>query len=154
MPDEIDIDDETPTQEIVLPDVPSSVADEIRRIAHAEGKLTANVLVDHAADPDSPLHDRFEWDDTVAAHEYRLEQARNMIRRIHVELYAQPVREFVYVPSTGSYQPIGDIIASPSYQAEVLTRFQREADGFAARWRAHRLAADAYKEWLAKQLDE
>lgn len=36
-------------------------------------------MVSFARDPSSALHGCFEWDDTKAAHEYRLMRARNLI---------------------------------------------------------------------------
>lgn len=44
------------------------------------GILKPNDVVTFAEDPKTALHKRFEWDDNKAAHEYRLEQARYIIR--------------------------------------------------------------------------
>lgn len=44
------------------------------------GKITADEVVRVAADPDSPLHSYFEWDDNEAANKYRTMQARALIR--------------------------------------------------------------------------
>lgn len=52
--------------------------------AKNSGKLTPDALVSAATDPDHPWHDRFEWDDSKAAHEHRLEQARTLIRSVKV----------------------------------------------------------------------
>jgi hypothetical protein len=41
------------------------------------------VLAD-ARDPESPLHDCFEWDDAKAAAAYRIDQARVLIRSIEI----------------------------------------------------------------------
>jgi hypothetical protein len=61
------------------------VATEIERIA---GKLGGAVepeqIVTSAKRKTSVLHTYFEWDDTAAAHEYRLDQARHLIRSIEV----------------------------------------------------------------------
>lgn len=37
-------------------------------------------VVEAARPPESPLHGEFEWDDSVAAEKWRIEQAREMIR--------------------------------------------------------------------------
>jgi hypothetical protein len=50
----------------------------IRR--NAGGVLRPEDVVSFAADPDTELHSRFEWDDTEAAQQYRLWQARQLIR--------------------------------------------------------------------------
>lgn len=48
------------------------------------GTLTAEIVVEDARATSSPLHDAFEWDNRQAAHEYRLEQARALIRCLRV----------------------------------------------------------------------
>ena len=48
------------------------------------GRLTPNAVLDDAKDPDSPLHDSFEWDDEKAAHAHRIEQARALITSVRV----------------------------------------------------------------------
>lgn len=56
--------------------------------------LTPQEVLRRAADPDSPLHGMFEWDDSEAAREYRLWQARTLLGaiRIEVEPNRPPVR--------------------------------------------------------------
>ena len=49
------------------------------------GRLTPDAVVEDAKDPRSPMHDQFEWDDKVAGHQYRLDQARTLIRAVTVE---------------------------------------------------------------------
>jgi len=53
-------------------------------------------IVDEAADPKSPLHRYFMWDDRQAGHQYRLEQARYYLRVIVIERedVSAPVRAF------------------------------------------------------------
>lgn len=49
------------------------------------GTITPEILVEAATDAENPLHQYFEWDDTRAAHKFRLMQARTLIRscKIH-----------------------------------------------------------------------
>ena len=54
------------------------------------GKLTPKKLVEAARDVNSPLHDEFEWDDTIAAERYREQQAMYIIRSIEVTLISVP----------------------------------------------------------------
>ena len=57
----------------------------IEAMADANGGLiTPAEIVDHATDPDSPLHSFFEWDDTAAAAKYRLAQASKLIRSCRI----------------------------------------------------------------------
>lgn len=61
-------------------------------------------IVKNAKDKESPIHDYFEWDDSDAAHKYRLEQARHLIKRVKVYQAAESgkvlVRAFVSVTKT------------------------------------------------------
>lgn len=51
----------------------------------ADGVLTPTVVVEDASNPESILHDQFEWDDAKAAHAHRLDQARVLIRSVRYE---------------------------------------------------------------------
>ena len=54
---------------------------ELKRIAREHGGvLHPEHVVEAAANPENVLHQAFEWDDNEAAHQYRLEQARRLIR--------------------------------------------------------------------------
>jgi len=73
---------------------------ETLRLRHG-GRLTAASVVAEARRPRSPIHRYFEWDDRQAAAEYRLVQARLLIRAVVVtpapddEVQFTPVRAFV-----------------------------------------------------------
>lgn len=54
------------------------------RTSHA-GRLLPRHVVDESAPDDAPLHPLFEWDNGKAADEYRLDQARHVIRAVTVK---------------------------------------------------------------------
>lgn len=58
-------------------------ARELRRLSQG-GIITPAQVVEHARDPESVLHQYFEWDDTEAARRFRLVQAGNLISRVRV----------------------------------------------------------------------
>jgi len=61
------------------------VAEKLAEIAELNGgRLTPNLVLEEAKDPDSVLHGLFEWDDTFAAHQHRLFQARQIITSVRV----------------------------------------------------------------------
>jgi hypothetical protein len=64
---------------------PQKVAEELERIRIENGQQlrTKDVVVQASAE-DSPLHPCFTWDDTAAAHKYRMHEARELIRSIVV----------------------------------------------------------------------
>jgi hypothetical protein len=75
-----------------------AIARELRRIAKQNGGLLLPQSVVEAARPqNSPLHSRFEWDDTEAAESYRLWQARQLIRVVVEQIagVAAPTEVFV-----------------------------------------------------------
>lgn len=125
----------------------SAIAECLVSMYRRDGKLTADSVVTAASDPVSPMHDRFEWDDEVAAHEYRLEQARALIREFDIVIEDRQVRRFQFVASTGSYAPIEDAMARPSWRAEIIDVFLRDAAAFEARWANHKHVADTYRKW-------
>lgn len=55
--------------------------------------LTAEDVVEAAKDPESPIHDLFQWDDSSAAHEYRLGVARRFISSIRVKVEIADIEE-------------------------------------------------------------
>lgn len=70
-------------------------------IEQRDGNITPARVVDEARPENAPLHPAFEWDDTVAAETYRMEQAKYLIRMlvvtdVHPE-QTEPVRGLVSV---------------------------------------------------------
>lgn len=61
-----------------------TIGSELHKLGGKKGRLVAGQVVYAASDPDSPLHRFFDWDDTVAAEKWRLEQARKMIQEVEV----------------------------------------------------------------------
>jgi hypothetical protein len=59
--------------------------DRIIELAEANGgRITAEMVVEDARDPDSALHAYFEWDVDIAAKQYWLDQARTLIRSVKI----------------------------------------------------------------------
>ena len=66
----------------------------IERIRTREGPFFApSALVDEARPTDSALHPAFQWNDSIAAEAYRVEQARYIIRHIVIEQYDDTIGE-------------------------------------------------------------
>jgi len=51
-----------------------------------DGSLEPERVVDAARNPNSSMHGQFNWDDTDAAHQYRISQARALIKRVKVNV--------------------------------------------------------------------
>lgn len=89
---------------------PEKIADRLERIANKKGgDIRPPDVVADAKRKTSPLHPYFEWDDSTAAQEYRLAQARHLIRSIEVITSddAEPVRAFHHVAVTSENEDDG-----------------------------------------------
>lgn len=118
-----------------------NLREQLLEIYQQNGSLTPAAVVEVARDPKHPLHGRFEWDDTVAAERYRLDQARQLIRVVKVtETRGNDLlrtREFVSVhrESGPSYMPIDEVKADPFTSKLVLQQAAREWRQMFARYR-------------------
>ena len=110
---------------------PAAVAAELDRIRRRDGAVRTEVVVDEARPADSPLHAEFTWDDGEAAREYRLIEARQLIRAVVVTYPSEEPRSvYVHVRTEddAGYQPMsvvvrdGDMLAAA--QAELVSRLE------------------------------
>jgi hypothetical protein len=72
---------------------------EIKAIEDRQGRLTPEQIVDAAQNTSSALHGCFCWDDSEAAHKYRIEQARELLKRVKIaiEYHETTIRVVGYV---------------------------------------------------------
>jgi len=82
------------------------VGETLEALRKKHGRLETTEVLQEAKKKRSPLHGAFEWDDAKAGHEYRLYQARSMIRGIVVVLEDgdEPAYVHVQVKNNGYYQ--------------------------------------------------
>lgn len=112
------------------------------------GDFTAADIVERARDESSPLHRGFEWDDTAAAHEHRLSQARKINRSIQVkylDLPNQPeTRAYevkrVEVSSDGTssrkfFSSSEEVMNDPDSRARLITEALNELQRLRVRFR-------------------
>ncbi len=104
------------------------------------GILRPAEVVAFASNPKTALHDRFEWDDTEAAKEFRLEQARQIIR-FTVRLVGEknePIHAYVSLRSDrgegDSYRSIVDVMEEPKWRSELLDQALVEAKSWKHRF--------------------
>jgi hypothetical protein len=103
--------------------------DELQRLFDRDGELSPEQVLAEAKPASSPLHGYFEWNNSAAAAQYRLSQARDLIRRCKVTVETAPettvrVRAFVNVPDAG-YKPVEQALASADRDV-VFQQCQRE----------------------------
>lgn len=73
------------------------------------GQITPEQVVEAAADPTSPLHRHFEWNDEIAAHGHRIDQARALLRSVRVQIgtIERSVNVVRYVHDSGAEKEQG-----------------------------------------------
>lgn len=112
----------------------AEVSAELTRLSLENDGLRPSDVVAAAMDKSSPLHDQFEWDNKKAGHEYRLIQARKLIR---VSFFGggKSKDRFVFIPPTsfdsedddsneGTYRPISAVLENPDWYARALEALQ------------------------------
>ena len=91
------------------------------------GILQVDAVLDEAKDESSPLHDHFEWDDSVAAEAHRRYQARVLIQRCKitvVESEPTTIRAFVSLQSDreagGGYRMTTKVMDDAALREELM----------------------------------
>lgn len=96
------------------------------------GTVTPQLVIATAAKKKNPLHEYFEWDDTEAAHQYRLEQARKLIR-VWVCVLPQkprrPVRMMVSLTDDRGkegYRRLVDVMGDTELREKLIEEAKRD----------------------------
>ena len=128
----------------------NKVITELKRIANKNGGLLQPETVVESARPiKSPLHSRFEWDNTVAGQQYRIWQARQLIR-VSVEVLERTdeVTDVFVSLSTdrekesGGYRIMVDVLTDKQMRAQMLADAMAELEIFRVKYsRLKELAA-------------
>lgn len=126
---------------------PQAIGEELDRIYQEKGVLRPEDVLAEAESEDSPLHQAFEWDDTAAARQHRLSQARRLI--VSVRVIDSPVQTAVpaYVsvrtPEHGrGYMPTAEAMSDEQIRNRVLMEVQQFVEGMQRRYAHFREAAD------------
>lgn len=128
------------------------VVAELKRIAAENGGiLLPERVVAEAADASSPLHSKFTWDDTEAAHNYRLWEARQLIRVCVTYLDGNkdkpPMRVFVSLTADrneGGYRVTSDVMSDSEQRKQLLTDALEELEAFQRKYEALKELADVF----------
>jgi hypothetical protein len=122
----------------VSADVFGAVVEELAAGA-APGSVQPELIVEKARPRSSPIHPAFDWRDESAAHLYRLEQARHLVRRlqiVRVETKHNPTlsnRAFYSVRTPDDrrgYVPRSRILSDRDLTAQVIGNAKRELESF------------------------
>jgi hypothetical protein len=115
---------------------PSVIGREVSSLGSA---IEAKSIVDKARDENTALHACFEWDNTVAGEEYRLSQAREIIRAlvIYVDKRDEPegttrIRAYEHVDlgenadPRRAYVPTKKVLKDPELRSQVIARLNSD----------------------------
>lgn len=111
------------------------VGEEIARILERDGKLETTTIVDEARPKNAPLHPAFEWDNSIAGEQWRLQQARQLAKSTEVVKEGEePIPQLVHVRAVSSeepgyYQNTMVAIKNPDEWAMVLQELRGKVAG-------------------------
>jgi hypothetical protein len=121
------------------------------------GVLMVDDVLNEARNESSPLHDHFEWDDSVAADAHRRYQARVLIQRCKITLVDSAptqVRAFVSLQSDreigGGYRLTTTVMDDEAMREELL----RDIRLTIARWNQKLTLLDSITADLILRLEE
>jgi hypothetical protein len=116
------------------------------------GILRPEDIVEAARPARSPLHECFEWDDSKAGQEFRLWQARHMIRVcvMLVDGETEPIRAYVSMMGDraeegGGYRHMVDVMSDDDSRLRMLAEALNELKGFQRKYRRIRELAPVFE---------
>ena len=128
----------------------SAVSSEIDKLAKKNrGSITPTIIVEAARDEESPLHQIFDWDDEVAAEQWRLHSARHMLNHLVVRVAMsdgtnEHVKAYHCVSSSvvdndessigRVYLPLSTAMSSASVMAAIVSGALAELAGWQRRY--------------------
>ena len=122
----------------------TTVLQELEHIREStDGLLRAEDVVNFAKSEETALHSCFTWDDGEAAHQYRLLQARNLIR-ICVTSFPKederPMRVFVSLKSDrknpgGGYRSMVEVLSDDDLRHQLLEQASMEFERWETKYR-------------------
>ena len=115
------------------------VGAQLEALEEKHGEVVPSVLLDAAKRKRHPLHRFFEWDDSVAAHEHRLHQARMLINSVNVVIEGgdkPPVhtQALVKIESAGGYRSVGKVLSDKDAREELIQQCWRALQSAKSRY--------------------
>jgi len=141
--------------------------EELHRLAEkAGGKLTPHHVVKKAKSKRSPLHDYFEWNDSKAAIEYRVFQARQLMGAIEIVIGNKQLKAFpnLEIPVTEedcaevitqSYIPLEIVIGDEFFLNQLIEQAHGEMAAWGKRYREYK-SLKGFKKFkpIFKEIDQ
>ena len=102
-------------------------------------EITPEQVLEKARDEQSELHKCFEWNDSIAAEKYRLQQARQLIQFLVVvpkQDSKPPIRHFQITSQRNVYMPTTHFATQHDEYQKLLQRAYAELRSFQNRYKS------------------
>ena len=109
---------------------PDAVAAEVHKLLAQHDGITPELLLNTARRKSSPLHNLFDWDDSVAAEKWRTHQARKLARAIHVipEEVERPEPRPILVRTEKVYRAVDVVVARDDWYISAMRHLQTKVE--------------------------
>ena len=128
---------------------PQIVGDKLQELRDQNNGLTASIVIEEAKHKTSVLHGAFDWNDTSAAHQWRLHSARHLMRSVEIvstnaegDIRNLPAFVFVKTDLGPQYETLARVLSDKELRTQVLERAEKEFDQWAKRY-------EEYEEFLS-----
>lgn len=112
-------------------------ATKVAQILEKLPEVTPAAVLESARSQKSPMHKLFTWEDTDAAHKWRLHQARQVIGALQVTYIEGPVEPVKYMHATvraskgdTRYNTVDEILSKRDTRNQLLNEALRELSSF------------------------
>ena len=137
--------------------VPAQVVGETLEVLAQTGELTSARFLEVSRPEDAPTHNMFEWDDSVAAERYRLQQATVAINSVEVQIVNEATATvtsqaaFVNVirkapAQSGSFAPIEVALSDENMRSTLLLNALNELKSFRRKYNQLSELSDVFLE--------
>ena len=123
-----------------------------------DGSATAESFLEVSRPEDSETHSLFEWDDSVAAEKYRLDQSRrtiNDLRVVYVTSEKEEVKVTAFINTSekndkANYENVVQALSNEGKKEVILNRLRGELNAFVVRNQHIEELADLLEEQVIK----
>ena len=123
---------------------PQIVGDKLQELRDKNNGLTASIVIEEAKHKTSVLHGAFEWDDSKAAHEWRLHSARHLMRSVEIvstsaegDTRSLPAFVFVKTESGPQYESLARVLSDEELRIQVLNKALKEFEQWQQRYKEY-----------------
>ncbi len=130
---------------------PQVVGEHFALLTSHHNAITPQIILDDGRSKDSPTHDYFVWNDTIAAEKFRLSQAGKLLRSVvYVSIDqpdAEPIRAFVKVEEDDEshFVTTAYAMSHANLRAQVLNNALNELKMFRSKYAHLKELAKVFK---------